>query len=419
MTKKPLRKIELEQLEVGMYVTKLDISWMDSPFLSHSRKIGSIKDISLLKKAGVKILTIDPNKGQDATETQPHETAKRQNTPETKDVANENRLPDQSVPKKTKEKVLAEEINSALEIRSQVKKAIINIHRDLNSGGLFNSNEVYPLIENTLDSLERYHHALFNLAHISKRNQKIADHTFSTFCITLSLGKKCSLSDEEIEALGVAALVHEVGWSHIPVSLMGKRMQYTNAEIKLIQQHSKTSLKAIEKCDISRVSKRIVAEHHELCDGSGYPNQLKSEQIHPLTKMLSVVDRYDELVNQLNDKPGMLPTNALRHLYLCAQKKIYDAECVSALISLLGVYPVSSAVELSNGALGVVREVPLDNNLKPLVEIRVDPQNQRLDIPYYIDLACDQSQENSVSITRVIDPTDSKEPYHRSLTLDI
>ncbi len=422
MSKLPLKTIPISRLTIGMFITELDISWMDSPFFSNSRLIKAQKEIDQLKKSGAKAVVIDPNKGADLQEPEPSAETPEKPAPKIEQAPTpetETHTPAKPLNAQEKGKQLETEIKRAADIRDKVKKAIATTLDALSAGNAFDKAELTPVIDQTLESLDRHNQALLNLAHISRRTQKMADHAFSTFCIALNLAQIQKIPQDDIESLGIAALVHESGWAHIPIQLMGKRTAYTRAERELIQKHTELAVRALTRCDVSELTQRIVAEHHELCNGKGYPKKLKSDEIHPLSKLFSVVDHYDEIVHQLTDKPGMLPTNALRTLYVEAQKGIYDQGAVAQIISVLGVYPISSAVTLSNGALGIVREVPADKPLLPLVEIHIDDKGKVLDTPTYIDLA-EGSEDTLTAITidSVLDPINTTDPNHKRLLLN-
>ncbi len=403
---------------------------MDSPFFSNSRLIKTQKDIDQLKKAGTKTVVIDTNKGEDLKTPEPQisnsaPNAEKKTTPE-QPLPSSTDTPPQQQPLNTKALTaeergdkLEKEIKRAADIRDKVKKAITTTLDALSAGNAFDKTELTPVIDQTLESLDRHNQALLNLAHMSRRTQKMADHAFSTFCIALNLAQIQKIPQSDIESLGIAALVHEAGWAHIPIQLMGKRTAYTRAERELIQKHTELAVRALTKCKVSELTQRIVAEHHELCNGKGYPKKLKGDDIHPLSKLFAVVDHYDEIVHQLADKPGMLPTNALRTLYVEAQKGIYDQGAVAQLISVLGVYPISSAVSLSNGAMGIVREVPADKPLLPLVEIHIDEKGKVLDTPTFIDLADGSDAPlTAITINSVIDPINTTDPNHKRLLLN-
>ena len=409
--KKPLRKITISQLTVGMHVVGLDISWIDSPFLTHSKRIKSQTDIEKLKKSGAKVITIDPNKGDDLTtpEDKSEEVTKAsESEPETEEKPS---VPEATTP-------LNKELSVAREIKGKLTKAIKSLQDDIAANKAISASNITPLIDQTLESLERNSQALMSLAHISRRSQKLVDHTFSTFCIALNLAQFKQLPDEEKNILGLAALLHESGWANLPLQIMGKRKAYSPTETALLQKHPELGVKCIKSADLPETVLRIIREHHELCDGSGYPNQLKGEEIHTLSKIFSVVDSYDEMVHQLRDTPGMLPTNALRKLYKDAEKGVYVKEYVAALIAMIGIYPVSSAVRLSNGEKGIVREVPGDKHLSPVVDIHYDRNGKPVSPPKQIDLSIVEG-EDALEIASVLDPNNPQDDPMHLLVLDV
>ncbi len=414
MSKKPLKKINVEQVQVGMHIVALDISWLDSPFLSHSKKIKSKTDLDKLKRSGAKIITIDPNKGKDVTQQNKTKQAGQKNKEEkpTKN-ATEEKNPNKAEIEKLKPSV-GEELSVAKNIKTKLVKAVEELHHDLAQNKSISTEKITPLIDQTLESLERNNQALMTLAHLSKRSQKIIDHTFSTFCITLNMAQFQNLSEEEKNYLAQAAILHDSGWNSIPLNLMGKRKNYTNSELKLIHKHTALGIKKLADSDLPETTIRIVAEHHEREDGSGYPNNLKQKDIHPLSKLLAVADTYDEMVHQLRDKPGMLPTNALRQLYTEAENGIFNQGSVATLIALLGIYPVTTPVELSNGEKGVIHEVPTDKHLTPSVKIIYDSNGNLKTTPEVVDLS---TVEENIDIKKVLNPENAQDdPFHKLIS---
>lgn len=404
----PLRKISIDELRVGMHVISLDISWFDSPFLRQKRTIKTPKDIALLRKAGVKSLTIDPNKGiTPETPDAEKQPQKAPTAPPKESTSPENEeLP---VPKSAAQEALERELKNAENIRNQVFKAIDDLQHELNNGRPVDTSQLTPLIDQTLESLKQNDSALMNLAHIQRRSKKLREHTFSTFCLTLHLAQYLKIAADDIEALGIAALLHEIGWAQIPIQLMGKRNAYTENERKLIQQHTEIALNLLKNGEYPNLSLRIIAEHHELCDGNGYPKGLVGAQIHTLSKLFTVVDRYDEMVHQLTDAPGMLPHTALKHLYKASESKKYAINAVSGLISVLGVLPISSAVKLNDGTAGIIIGVHRDHPIKPLIEIRIDADGKVLDTPYCVDLANTPEKYKGLAIDHVFEPGELSE----------
>lgn len=422
MAAKNVKEIPLAALRTGMTVVKLDISWLDSPFLTHTRKIKGEQDIAALKEAGVKKVVIDLDKSPEfgpehfeqvskspsdalATKTQTKTKADapvRESEPQAPKPSEEVKSP----PKPAQKSVLKDELKNALEVSKKVKSAVHDIQKSLENDTPIKTSELTPLIDTTLESLERNNQALLSLVHLSRKSQKLADHTFGCFCLVLNLALVRNVSPEDRECLGVAALLHEAGWTQIPLQLMGKRTSYSNTEQKLVENHVALGQKVLAKSELSETTLRIIAEHHEFMDGSGYPKGLKKDQIHPLSRLLTVVDAYEERVHQLTDKPGMIPTNAMRSIYVDAEKGKYDVEVTAAFISMLGIYPVMTAVKLSSGERGIIRELHENAALQPSVEVHYGADGKVFTPPKFLDLREVLKDGSAITIDSAFDPND-------------
>jgi HD-GYP domain-containing protein (c-di-GMP phosphodiesterase class II) len=373
--------IAIGDLRVGMFVTKLDIAWLDSPFLSHTRSIKEDADIAALLHAGVKTLTIDTSRGVDvapAPDLEPREDAHQETLAAVTLKTQEDRPQPAAA--------LERELQVAVDLRSKIKKAVENLAQTLEAGAPVDVTELAPLVESTLDSLERNDQALMSLVHLSRKAHRLADHVFGTFCLVLNLALSRKVPEQEREHLGLAALLHEAGWTQLPLNLIGKHSPYTAAELALVQKHTLIGQQMLAQSDLPELTRRIIAEHHERLDGSGYPAALRSDQIHPLSQLFAVVDAYDERVHQLTDELGMIPTAALRSLYQDAENGVFPPDVVAALIHRLGIYPSTTAVQLKSGERAVVREHHPDAPLQPVVEIHYDAKGTALAAPLVVDL---------------------------------
>lgn len=394
-----LMMISLEHLRVGMFVTKLDVSWLDSPFLSHSRLIKKEDDIRALEASGVKVVTIDMNRGLPPLEPPACSPARHPAAPS---QAIEERSPTLKTVQASKTE-FNHELRAARVLRGEIKRSIEDAHRALELEGVINVAGFTPLIDATLGSLSRNNQALMSLVHLSRKAQRVADHVFSAFCLTLNLAVTLKLSASERQHVAVAALLHEAGWVQIPLNLMGKRTPYTAADKELIAQHPSLGSRLLKSSHLPLLSLRVIEEHHERLDGSGYPAGIDASQIHRLTQLFSVVDEYEERVHQLGDQPGMAPINAMRSLYLDAQKGLLSEEIVAAFVSMLGVYPATTAVVLNTAEKAVVIYNNVEAPMAPVVDIHYDRQGQALAVPQRVDL-WGQGSQVSLSIVKAIDP---------------
>jgi hypothetical protein len=110
----------------------------------------------------------------------------------------------------------------------------------------------------------------------------------------------------------------------------------------------------------------------------------------------------------LSDQPGMLPANALKKLYQSARKGQFSETVVSELIHVMGIFPLTSAVELSSGEKALVIEIDKQKPLLPRIKLIYKANGQAYNVEKMIDLA-NQGEDEIIKITKVIDPLDDKD----------
>lgn len=98
----------------------------------------------------------------------------------------------------------------------------------------------------------------------------------------------------------LVAQLHDIGKLAIPIEILNKPGQISKEEFALIKTHVEMSFALVSNLPCSDVVKRIIREHHERENGSGYPNELKSAEISPLSKILIIADVVSAM---LEDRP--------------------------------------------------------------------------------------------------------------------
>ncbi len=430
------QSIIISDLRLGMFVVDLDIPWIDSPFLTHNRRIKSEKDIDALKRCGVKHLVIDVLRGASccvpskSTGSHLPDTSTDDDTLLSCAPSIASQLPNNHDNASSAKQIVGTTLNAemiaAKQVRAHAHRVVGDLLDSFDAKTPINIESLGVLVDETLASLTRNNQALMSLAHISRKSQKLADHTFSTYCLALNIGVQQGSCAADLHTLGLAALLHEAGWVCLPLSLMGKRTPYTVSERKLIRSHIDIGIKTLQSSNLSPHIIRVIEEHHERLDGSGYPHKKKACDIHPLSKILAIADSYDERVHQLEDKPGVLPRNAIQSLYKEAKAGMFDASLMTLFVAALGVYPVSSAVLLSSGECGVV----IDNNAAEhhvTVRVYYDKAMKPLE-PFDVVVAyakCAQAgvnteatQQNTRQIVKHLDPSNSRDDPFGLLVLE-
>lgn len=406
-----LKKVAIDELEIGMFIVEIDISWIRSPFLVHKKAVKTRNDIIILKKSGVKEVTIDLEKSHikntrknlqqaqgeifDEQLTPANSKAQAQRLPDS--ISDADKLDQFSVP-------LNEEMKQAKALKKQANLSFDEINEAIKSNQNLPVKKLSPIIDDTVSSLLRNSQALLSLMNLKQYEERLFSHSFNVMILALIIAIKDGLKKEEFRVLGQAALLHDIGWTQLPHNLFGKAKPYTENELKVVHQHIKLSKHILSQSnDVDEESKELIMLHHERSDGSGYPYSKTKREIKPLARILIVADYYDAMLHGLLGSPGLIAAEALRALYKESLQNKLERYYVEILIKFLGIYPLWSPVELTSGekaiVIGVIREKPL----APDVKIVYSSDGQPLATPMEIELQNDKKNRKIKTLINHVD----------------
>lgn len=149
----------------------------------------------------------------------------------------------------------------------------------------------------------------------------------------LKIGNKMRLSNEKLENIGFAALFHDMGKVNVPDEVLNKPDKLTDEEFDLVKEHSAWGAELVSSTYFESLSK-IIRQHHERLDGSGYPDGLKDEEILIEAKIIAVADAYDAMTSDRAYRKGITPLAAINELVRLKDVH-YDADVVNALLEVL------------------------------------------------------------------------------------
>lgn len=170
----------------------------------------------------------------------------------------------------------------------------------------------------------------------------------------------------------------------------------------LYQSHPRLGAISLEHQGFGQEVLRIVAEHHVAPDNSGYPRESSGQATSEESRIVSVADRYHELITGVTDT-APLPHLAISRLYEEAQENRLDHTLVSLFIKMLGVYPIYSLVQMNTRELGIVTGFSSGKLLRPEIRLVQDGHGNPYTPPIRIDLASQLPEAKSRLIERVLD----------------
>ena len=358
--------IPVEQLRVGIYI-KLELSWFEHPFSINSFKIKNDEQIQTIRSLGLKKILCIPEKSDRASLTaKPPEVKKPEEAPVLEEVLD-------AAAQAKQERV--ERINKErARIRECEKKylaaatAIANINKNLFSRPKDALRDANFLVQEMVESLMTDKSVAIHLMNAKVGGEEIYHHSLNVVVLAMMLAKELSLPKEDLNTLGIGVLFHDIGKTKIPDKILRKLDPLTDSERKFFQLHPSYGVEMATELGLAAGAIDIIAQHHETIDGKGYPDKLTGDKLSRLSKIVCIVNAYDNLCNHLDVKKSLTPNEALSFMFT-HQKGQFDLTILQLFIKCLGVYPPGTAVQLSNDAIGMVVSVSTNNPLRPNVLI--------------------------------------------------
>ena len=223
-------------------------------------------------------------------------------------------------------------------------------------------------------------------------------HPINVMVLSLLLGKSMDLPKPDLLDLGLGAFLHDIGKTLLPVRVRWFEDSFSSTEYKLYQDHVAQSVGIGQRMELSKGALQVVAQHHELADGSGFPAKLRGDQISPVAKVLALVNRYDNLCNPSKPSAAITPHEALA-LIFAQHKNRFDSSVLSAFIRMMGVYPPGSVVQLVDERYALVVSVNSSRPLKPKIIV------YERGVPKEEALMLDLEQASATGIRRSLKPS--------------
>ena len=358
----PDKTIQKEQLCVGLYV-HLDLPWMKHPFLSSSFKIRSEKQLKTLRGLKLPSVRFDPERSD--TEPLPLVDAPAAEEPP-KESPEDNALWEE---KRKRIKVLKARRSKLNQTASRYEKSVDSVRKLMDV--LFATPEqavqvADEVVGNMVTGLTEDTEVTMQLVNLKGKSESSYYHSLNVTALSLVLGRKLGLDAKQLHLLGLGALFHDLGHQEIPSQILLKKTDLSPAEEKVYQRHPYLGVEMAKKIGVlPEEAVAIIGQHHERLDGSGYPKGLKGE-VGMLTRIVAVVDHYDELCNHSDPNRSLSPYEAVSLMY-SKELEQYDRTILTAFIANLGVYPPGTVVRLSDQRIACVVTINHDELLKPNV----------------------------------------------------
>ena len=375
-------KIGVENLMTGMYVAKLDRPWLDTSFLFQGFVINNMDIISELRST-CDFVYVDEEKSKIVIPKKFNDHTVTSNIANRTELRRSKKFIYDSVDQQT----FKTELPIARALQTDTRAYINDALDDVRLGRSINTNDAKQLVANLAESVVRNPNALLWLSHLKQRDEYTAIHSVNVCILALTFGRNLGLPKNELNQLGLGALLHDIGKMVVPLEILNKPGALTAKEFLALKEHPSFGYDLLKtKNKLPEFLLEVVKYHHERENGSGYPNGLIGRQLNQFTKIVTIVDVYDAITSDRVYHDAINPSVALNKMYTWAPKD-FDKNLFNEFIKCLGIYPVGSLVELNTGEVGIVTSSAQNHRLKPTVLLVLDKDKSTYKSNKLINLA--------------------------------
>lgn len=347
-------KLNVKQLQLGIYVCELDRPWDIGPFPVRGFLVQTEKDLRRLRES-CEFVWINRQGDQAVsvgaiTSDQPDEC---------------------SVDYRDK-------VDCVEPVWSEAKAVSLRIMDAVSSGKKLNVEEVRKAIRGCIDVVLQHPAGSLWLARIKRSDEYTAEHCLRVAIYAIALGNEIGMPLFELEELGLCGMLHDVGKIKIPEKILNKPGRLTEEEFLVMKRHTVLGWQMLMRnAEVPRVVADVAHSHHERLDGKGYPSKRAAQHIPYKAKIIAIVDAYDAITSDRVYCKGRTSLEALRIL-LEGSGTQFDEGLVCAFMNVIGIYPPGEIVELSTGEVGIVIGCEAGSEARPCVLVVLDDTKKKI-----------------------------------------
>jgi len=372
-----LKKIQVSELTVGMFVHGFDESWLNHPFWRSKFPIDDPGVLQKVRESGIKDCWIDVAKGADISAPSP--------------IAVVPAAAARPAPKPQRA-TLADELGRAAQIRARATETTRHLFSEARLGRIIETDAYVELVDDVVESINRNQEALCNLVRLKSADEYTYVHSVAVCALMVSLGRQLGMNDAECREAGLAGMLHDLGKAVMPNEILNKPGKLTDEEFAIIKTHPVRGYELLrESKGVSEAASDVCRHHHERMDGKGYPDGLADERISRIARMGAICDVYDAVTSDRPYKAGWDPAHALAQM--ASWQGHFDPLIFQSFVRCIGIYPTGSLVKLRSGRLAVVFEQSPKSLTRPRVKVFFSTRSQMPLRPEVLDLASSQCSD--------------------------
>lgn len=290
---------------------------------------------------------------------------------------------------------LKDDISAGIEVKDVIEEqtrneALVLVKKlmdDYQFSPILDVSKVKIMVNKILGELLENDNILYNLSEIKSVDDYTFQHSVNVCILSLITGIGLGFDHRALKELGIGAMMHDIGKLCIPREILLKPSQLTVEEFEEIKKHTILGYELLKKSDqVDLTSAYIAFGHHERYDGSGYPLQLKDENIQICARIVAIADVYDALTSDRVYRKKLRSNEVYEYITTLGVHH-FDPKIIESFVKYVSIYPVGTGVLLNTGERGIVLR---DNRLmptRPVIRIIYDKTSKKHAIYKEIDLS--------------------------------
>ena len=379
-------KVNVGDLQTGMYVAELDRPWVGTPFLFQGFLIESNEELEQLQSI-CSFVVVDEAQSKTAVGTvgkpaDENSTSTQGNAPEPGALSGQNR----------------ERPTAA---RTSVQQNVGQMLANAKEGKEIDIKESQKIVARLIQQSVNQN-LMMQMSNLRNKQDREAGHSLNTAILAVAFGRHLGHSEERLRLLGLGAMLHDIGKSRIAPEILNKPSKLSDAEFAVIKRHPVEGYEMLNAAgNVPDEVLNIVHFHHERVDGSGYPNGIKGDGIPLSVGIISIVDAYETLTTDNPYQPALTPVEALQRLRITGTEG-FGKDLVQDFIRFMGLYPVGSVVKLNSDDIAIVLSADPKTRMRPLVMLVRDGKGTEIRPHRLVNLAI--LPESKLSVAGIVDP---------------
>lgn len=245
------------------------------------------------------------------------------------------------------------------------------------------TNNVYierilNLVNRIIDELLKKNSLTIEQIDIRDFENQYFQHSVNVAIISLIIGIELNYDIDKLRRLGIAAILHDLGYAFLPKEIIYKSTKLSNEEEEIVKTHSEKGYNYLSLyTDISRDVLLPILYHHEKIDGTGYPRGIKGNRINEYSKIIAIIDFYDKLINSEVILQSDLPNNILEKI-MAHIGSAFDYKIVEVFYKKVIPFLKGTMLKLSNGDIVLVEGTINGFPARPIVRVIQSDNNEKI-----------------------------------------